>query len=288
MQPDTTPDALRLMIAVDRLLDAPGRVISHWESDEDDPESWTCNLCARDWETRRHEPEAHADDCPLREVYAALSALQAPAPVVVPEGWMLQPRYGNPLAAEWSLLHEHEREAIRAEVLRAMLSAAPPAPVAVPEGWTGTLRSVELSEDRRTVATIVMDAPSPSWVTFGAVWSQQAIEIRPRLSAAPPAPAPSDPDPDGIHEYEAQLGLDQLQAEVDGLTAERDRLRAEIDEAHALVSSGLQRVLNRVDLPGEAGSQLRREFTDAVGMIHRALDMLRPAALPDEPFEGRS
>lgn len=46
------------------------------------------------------------------------------------------------------------------------------------------------------------------------------------------------------------------------------------ERAVDLIDAGLQRVLNRVDLPGEAGSELRREFTAAVEMIHRGMDLI--------------
>lgn len=49
-----------------------------------------------------------------------------------------------------------------------------------------------------------------------------------------------------------------------------------VERAVGLIATGLQRVLNRAGLPGEAGSELRREFTAAVEMIHQGMDRIEP------------
>jgi hypothetical protein len=76
VHPDTLRDVAdqidRLRTAVRNMLDAPGYALDEW-SGGSDPDSWRCNLCGEEWETQRHDPAAHAEDCPMREVYAALS-----------------------------------------------------------------------------------------------------------------------------------------------------------------------------------------------------------------------
>lgn len=36
-------------------------------------DSWSCTLCGEEWETKRHDPDAHHQRCAIRKVYAALS-----------------------------------------------------------------------------------------------------------------------------------------------------------------------------------------------------------------------
>lgn len=72
----TAAESVTLREAVTELLEALGHLIAHHKGGGGgpDPESWECTICGETWETKRHEPGAHAADCSVRKLYAALTA----------------------------------------------------------------------------------------------------------------------------------------------------------------------------------------------------------------------